>query len=156
MVASMTRAAAWLAELAAATGEADRAEQAWRAESLRRAQELADARAFAWRRANLLRAVAQSVAAAEDEAGAVADGLACLRERLGWAANSAAREEIVQAFAPVCAELHACGQPEEEGQEPPDPAAALAAFEAWYQAARGTPFWILFETYMPETPVVDF
>ena len=47
-------------------------------------------------------------------------------------------------------------KPEEEGQEPPDPAAALAAFEAWYQGARGTPFWILFETYMPETPVVDF
>ena len=32
----------------------------------------------------------------------------------------------------------------------------LAQFEAWYREAHGTPFWILFEHYMPETPLVDF
>jgi hypothetical protein len=38
----------------------------------------------------------------------------------------------------------------------PDPNAALAAFEGWFLAARGTPFWTLFEVVIPETPLVDF
>jgi hypothetical protein len=38
----------------------------------------------------------------------------------------------------------------------PDPDAALAAFESWFLAARGTPFWTLFEVVIPETPLVDF
>jgi hypothetical protein len=33
---------------------------------------------------------------------------------------------------------------------------ALAAFEAWYAGNRPTPFWVLFEHYIPETPQVDF
>jgi hypothetical protein len=38
----------------------------------------------------------------------------------------------------------------------PDPDTALAAFESWFLAARGTPFWTLFEVVIPETPLVDF
>jgi hypothetical protein len=41
------------------------------------------------------------------------------------------------------------------GPEQP-PAEALAGFEAWYAAETGTPFWALFDRYVPETPVVDF
>ena len=33
---------------------------------------------------------------------------------------------------------------------------ALAAFEAEFEASRGTPFAELFDRYMPETPLVDF
>ncbi len=32
----------------------------------------------------------------------------------------------------------------------------LKAFEEWYAQTHPQPFWILFENYMPETPVVDF
>jgi len=34
--------------------------------------------------------------------------------------------------------------------------AALAQFETWYAQTHTTPFWTLFEHYIPETPRVDF
>jgi hypothetical protein len=33
---------------------------------------------------------------------------------------------------------------------------ALTEFERWYAETHPKPFWVLFENYMPETPVVDF
>ena len=151
----MTRTAAWIDELVAATRTAEAAETTYRAESARRIEALAQERAFAFRRANLLRAVAEAVARAEDEPTAVAHGLATLRARLGWDFDSEARDEIVTRFAPVCAALHAAGG-EDAAKAEIDPAEALAEFEAWHIEARGVPFWVLFETWMPETPVVDF
>lgn len=152
---STSQATDFLATLADATKQAEQAEASYRADFAKRVEELAQARAFAHRRANLLRAVAGAVAQATDAPMAVAYGLATLHSRLGWGQESASREEIIAAFAPVCAALHG---PEEgtEAKEPADPAEALAAFEAWYIAARGAPFWVLFEQWMPETPVVDF
>jgi len=154
----MNRRAAWIAELTVATEAAAEAEATYRAEYARRVEALAQERAFAFRRANLLRAIAEVVAAAGDEPTAVAHGLAILRARLGWGTDSPAQDETIARFAPVCAALHACGGETqvEDGEPPPDPAAALAEFETWHIAARGTPFWVLFETWMPETPVVDF
>jgi len=43
-----------------------------------------------------------------------------------------------------------------DGETAPDVAAALGEFEAWYAAAHGSAFWVLFDHYMPETPRVDF
>lgn len=149
----MTRAAAWIEELTAATKLAEQAEAAYRADYAKRVEQLAQDRAFAFRRANLLRAVADVVAKAEDEATAVAYGLATLRSRLGWGDESPAREEIIARFAPVCAALH---DDDAQAKEAADPAEALAAFETWHLEARGVPFWMLFERWMPETPVVDF
>ncbi len=157
----MNRAAAWIEELTAATRTAETAETAYRAEYAKRIEALAQERAFAFRRANLLRAVADVVARAEDEPTAIAYGLATLRSRLGWGEESEAREEIIARFAPVCAALHEGGSDVDvdvdvDAEPVTDPAEALAAFEAWYLDARGVPFWVLFERWMPETPVVDF
>lgn len=161
----MNRPAAWIEELTEATRTAEVAEVAYRAEYAKRIETLAQERAFAFRRANLLRAVAEVVAKAEDETTAVAYGLATLRSRLGWSDESEAREEIISRFAPVCAALHegeecaeedAAKAAEADPKPPTDPADALAAFEAWHVDARGVPFWVLFERWMPETPVVDF
>jgi hypothetical protein len=33
---------------------------------------------------------------------------------------------------------------------------ALEAFEAWFETAHGKPFYVLFDQYVPEVPVVDF
>ncbi len=146
--------AAWLQQLVAETQKAEQAEQAFRQEAARRTAELAQQRAFAYRRLNLLRDVAAAVAAAPDAEVATGHGLAVLRTRLGWHGDSAAQEEVVAQFAPVCAALR---EPAQDAKEaPPDPAAVLADFEAWFQAARGTPFWTVFEVYMPETPRVDY
>jgi hypothetical protein len=160
----MTHLQAWIAELAAAADSAEAAEAAYRAESARCTAALAEERAFAYRRVNLLRALAEAVTGAPDEETAMAHGLAMLRARLGWSSTSDARDEIVGRFAPVCVALRAADAPDDgeedagDGAEeaPPDPAEALAAFEGWYREARGTPFWKLFETYIPETPLVDW
>ncbi len=45
--------------------------------------------------------------------------------------------------------------PEAEADEV-DVMAVLKEFESWYAAKHGSPFWVLFENHMPETPVVDF
>jgi len=37
-----------------------------------------------------------------------------------------------------------------------DPIAAFRAFEAWYESERGQPFLMVFERYVPPTPLVEF
>ena len=151
----MNELSQWLDDLAVGTEDAEAAEAAFRAELARRIKALAEARAFAFRKLNLMRAICDAVSSAGDEETAVANGLAVLRTRLGWAADSEARAEIISRFAPVC--VAAFARLGEDGIAPKEePASALAAFEEWYATARGSPFWILFETYMPETPLVDF
>lgn len=153
----MTRASAWLAELACDAEAALSAEQNFRADFARRVAELAELRAEAFRRKNLMAAVAEGVGGAEDEEDAVARGLAVLRARLGWASDSEARSEIIGRFAPICAACFAASRESgDDEEEPADPAAELAAFEAWFLEARGQSFWVLFEVEIPETPLVDF
>lgn len=153
----MTRASAWLAELASDAEAALSAEQNFRADFARRVTELAELRAEAFRRRNLMAAITDGVAGAEDEENAVARGLAVLRTRLGWASDSEARGEIMERFAPVCAACFAAARELGDDEEKPaDPAAELAAFEIWFREARGGSFWVLFEVEIPETPLVDF
>lgn len=158
-------AAAFLAALDEAAYAAACAETQYRAEFAARTEALAIARAHAHRRAELMRALAATVEDAETPAMAVAGGQALLRGRLGWSQDSAARAEVLERFAAVCLALHgpdpqaedAAAAPDADAEvAPPDPAAALAAFEDWYAATRQSAFWHLFDHYFPETPVVDF
>lgn len=153
----------WLADLGAAAEAAASAEDAYRRDFARRVAALAEARAFAFRRANLVRALADAIDGTQDEPAALSHGLAVLRTRLGWSSDSEARAEILAHFAPVCAAMFGAAAPPAPeaarpgpGPEAPDPAAALAAFESWYRQARGSAFWVLFENVIPETPLVDF
>lgn len=145
---------AFVEALQAATLETQRAEQAVREEFARRIAALAEERAFAFRRLNLVTALQETVARADDEDMAAIYGLAFLRHRLGWAEDEGVRAEIGERFAPFCRALHACGR--ETPDPAADPAAELASFEAWYIERVGTPFWIVFENPMPETPLVDY
>jgi hypothetical protein len=131
-----------------------------------RVAELAEARAFANRRMNLMRSLFATVGQAEQEEVAIAGAIAALRIRLGWREDSDARDQVLAEYAKVAAAAFAAThRHDEEGAvqpvsteyaTPPDVGAALAAFEAWYEGARGKPFWVLFEHYMPETQLVDF
>ena len=167
----MTALSHWLGELGSAADEAAAAEQSYRDDFARRVADLAETRAVAFRRANLMRAVAESVARQEDEQAAVAHGLAVLRTRLGWASDSEARQEILSRFAPVCATTFRAADDRDGNagllpeavrletriaDETTTPAEALATFESWYLGAKGTAFWLLFENVMPETPLVDW
>ena len=98
----MSRVSDWLSDLDESGRNAAAEEDAYRRDFARRGAELAEIRAVAFRRANLVRAVSDAVALAEDEQAAVAHGLAVLRTRLGWSSDSEARSEILARFAPVC------------------------------------------------------
>jgi hypothetical protein len=145
----------FLDALKAAADQAQAAEQQHRQEAAKRIAVLEQQRAFAFRRLNLMRAVADAVAEAEDEEVAVANGLAVLRAKLGWNTDSEARAEVFSRFAPVAQAAFRSFSPALD-----TPAAAvqdtLAQFESWYAGSHQTPFWILFEHYIPETPLVDF
>jgi hypothetical protein len=135
-----------LDRLKAEAEQADKAEDAYRREAAQRIKALEQERSFAYRRLNLLRAVAGAMAEAEQEKEAVAAAERVLRDKLGWASDSAPRLAVLRQFDAVASAMH--GAAEET--------AALSRFEAWYQEAHGSPFWILFEHYMRETPLVDF
>ena len=147
---------AFLDALARAAADAEQAESAFRAEIAARAKALEQERAFAYRRLNFMRAIAAVIAQAEDEASAIADAQAVMREKLGWAADSDAREAVLTQFAPVVRAAFATLAPPEAELEAVDVGQALADFESWYASTHPQPFWVLFETYMPETPRVDF
>jgi len=147
--------ASFLDALHVAAGRAETAEGQYRREAAQRISALERERVFAYRRLNLMRAVADAVAGSESEELAVASAQAILRSKLGWNSDSEARTELLSRFAPVGQAVF-CGLAASE--EPPVASVeeALAAFEAWYEGDRRTPFWILFEQYVPETPRVDF
>ena len=78
-----------------------------------------------------------------------------LERAIGWDTDSEARTEVLDRFASVAQAVFFSFAPPAEA--PPQPVdAALGEFEAWYASTRTTPFWTLFEHYMPETPLVDF
>jgi hypothetical protein len=155
-------AMSFLESLQVAAHDADVAEAAFRREVATRIAAIEQNRAFAYRRLNLMKAVAEAVGQAEEEQPAVAYALALLRSRLGWESDSDARAAVLARFAPVARAIFVSLIPNEQPSdlnEPPrdlDVGAALMRFEAWYSESHTTPFWTLFENYMPETPRVDF
>jgi hypothetical protein len=146
----------FLDALTRAADEAEKAEAAFRREIAARTKALEQERAFAYRRLNFMRAVAGTIADAESEEIATSNALAVVRDRLGWANDSEARGEVLTHFVPVARAAFASLAPPEAETQEADVGRALADFESWYAATHPQPFWILFETYMPETPRVDF
>jgi len=151
----MTPASSFLDALKTAADDAARAEDDFRREIAERTKALERERAYAHRRLNFMRAVADAVASAEDEAIAVAAANAVVQTKLGWASDSEARGEVLDRFVPVAKAVFGSLDAEEPAS-PADVVSALRDFETWYRGARGSAFWVLFENYMPETPRVDF
>lgn len=147
---------AFLEGLKTAADGAAKAEDEFRKSIAARTKALEAERAFAFRRLNLMRSIAEAIAAAETEEAAIAGAKATLRSRLGWGSDSDARTEVLTRFADVATAMFAQLAPEEAEQEAVDTAKVLTEFEAWYASTHPVPFWVLFENVMPETPVVDF
>jgi hypothetical protein len=93
-------------------------------------------RAFAHRRLKFLRAITGVIAEAENEVVEVANALAVVRDKLGWASDSEGRTETLTHFAPVARAAFASLAPPEAEVEPVDVSEALAAFESWYAATH--------------------
>ena len=153
----MVPAESYLDALKLAADNSSVAENEFRSQLAARIKELEKQRSFAFRRLNLMKEVSGVIAGAESEEIAVAVATAVLRAKLGWASDSEARMAVVSSFAPVAQAMFASLAPAESEDEPsPDVLKTLAEFEAWYAETHPNPFWVLFENYMPETPVVDF
>ncbi len=152
----MTPASSFVDALKLAAAEAERAEDAFRREIAERTKALERERAFAHRRLNFMRAIAEAMASAESEEIAVAAATAVMRMKLGWASDSEARGEVLARFQPVAQQMFAARAPTDDEAPPADPLAALGEFESWYGATHPNPFWVLFDHYIPETPLVDF
>jgi hypothetical protein len=153
----MGPAESYLDALKVAADRSSVAENEFRSQIAARVKELEKQRAFAFRRLNLMKEVSGVIAGAESEEIAVAVATAVLRAKLGWVDDSEARMAVVSSFAPVAQAMFASLAPvESEDEEKPDVINALKEFEAWYAETHPNAFWVLFENYMPETPVVDF
>jgi hypothetical protein len=152
---TITMTASFLLELKATADTAKTAEGSFRREAAQRIAALEEERAFAFRRLNLMQAIAEAMLSAESEEIAMASAFAVLRARLGWNSDSEVRSEVITHFGTVAlAVLRATASG--EGKSAADAHEALAAFERWYVETLGSPFWILFEHQMPDTPLVDF
>src|ERR1700709_2470640 len=150
----MVPAESYLDVLKLAADNSSVAENEFRNQLAARIKELEKQRSFAFRRLNLMKEVSGVIAGAESEEIAVAVATAVLRAKLGWADDSGARMGVGSSFAPVAQAMFASLAPvESEDEEKPDVIEALAEFEAWYAETHPNPFWVLFENYMPETPV---
>jgi hypothetical protein len=152
----MTAISSFLDALSLAAKRATQAEDAFRRETAERAKALERERAFAYRRLNFMRAIAEAAATAQSEEIAVAAATAVMRTKLGWSSDSDARTQVLSCFVPVAKQVFACLGPADDEAPRPDVVRALADFEAWYRQTHPDSFWMLFEHYMPETPVVDF
>ncbi|TIO05743.1 hypothetical protein [Mesorhizobium sp.] len=149
----MTVTTRFLVELRTAAEAAKVAESHFRRDAAVRTAALEQERAFAFRRLNLMQAIAEAMASAESEEIAVASAFATLRTRLGWNSDSEARSEVIARFGQVVLAIFRAPDEEESANAIPE---ALAGFERWYAETRGSPFWLLFEHQIPDTPRVDF
>ncbi|MGU3492808.1 hypothetical protein ACLBXM_02085 [Xanthobacteraceae bacterium A53D] len=164
----MTGAEQLIAALSASAAEADAREAAYKQEAAATMQRLEGERTIAYRRLNFMRTLAGLAASAETPDAAVGAVKAHVRAAFGWDGDTDARTQVLERIAPVGLALHALAHPLAEGDaaSPPclaeqesfvqTPVEALAAFESWYLETRESPFWYLFDYYMPETPRVDY
>lgn len=155
----MSQLPSFLQTLKTAADHASAAEGTFHREVAERIKKLEQERAFAFRRLNLMQSIAQAVATTEEQAVAVANGLALLRSDLGWDGDSDSHNIVVSRFAPVVEAVFANLTPpnEDTGTQIPDTEVikSLAEFEHWYLTSHATPFWALFDQYVPELPLVE-
>lgn len=166
-----TAAETLIARLQAECTAAEAAERSVRASVDAQIQAAERARAFAWRRLSALSDMARVAALEPDRELAVERQLEVLFREIGWIEGDLAElgegaRPLLDWLRPIAEALHAEAHPvpvdaegEGEAPEPPvvaDPVAAFRAFEAWYEAERGTAFLQVYDRYMPPTPVVEF
>jgi hypothetical protein len=113
-------------------------------------------RAFAFRRTRLIRLLASSTTGAEDQDAALAAQAQAVAAELGLDPDNDAHREVIENLKPLGEAVWTCACAREEHSDPAPTSAALHDFEAWFLKARGQPFYVLFDRYIPETPLIDF
>lgn len=148
--------AAYLDRLDHAARSASIEEEDYRREAMEQIKLLERQRAFAFRRLNLMRAVAASLAEAKDEAEAAACGSAAFLRELNWNGATERQREVVDKFLPVVIALWQMRDDAAVTDSEVNPAgAALAEFEKWFSENRNAPFEALMDTEVLELPLVE-
>lgn len=145
-----------IADFEAAAKAAQAAEARLRKSVAEEIARLERERAFAFRRTRLIRLLASSAAGVEDEETALRAQAQALCDELGWSADNPAHKEILAQLEPVGKAVWQCACVSEQEMDPAATGETLRAFEAWFEEARGQPFYRLFEQPIPNTPLVDF
>jgi len=153
-----------LAQLAEAATVAQREEITFRDNIGLEIDKRERARQYAFRRLALAEIMLQAARASDDEEKAVAAQTAALRAELGWHGESEPRKRIFAAWRPVALLVWAAVRPPPaeagpdagEPQPPLDIAAALGAFERWYEAEFGSNYLAILDQEKQELPVVEF
>jgi hypothetical protein len=147
--------AALVAEFEAAAIDAQQNEVLLRKKMADEIAKLERQRAFAFRRSNFIRLLGSSAAGLETEDEATAAQCGALSQELGWQGESEAHKAILDEMKPLgrCVWQCVCGVEPEPGVTV---AAELDKFETWFEGKHGKPFYVLFDQYVPEVPVVDF
>lgn len=132
-----------------AADAAKAAETAYRKAAAAEVARLERERVTAFRRVRLVRLLEEAAAGCPSSKDALEMQRSRLCREFGWSGEAPGERAVLERIGPMCAALAL-----REGA--PDIAPLLAAFEAWFEADRGVPFYSLFESYVQETPVVDF
>ena len=123
-------------------------------------------RQFAFRRVELAKTMMRAAAKGDDFEAAMAAQLAAFRAEFGWHGDNDERRTFLDAWRPVAVAVagsigksEVASEPSEPSDAPVDSAAvgaAMATFEAWYEAKFGRPFLAYLDVEIPEMPVVEF
>ena len=141
----------------AAAQAAENAEKSFRATLQRRLEALERQRIFAYRRMNLVIGIVQEAARQDARDTAVAAVIAFVAAEFRLERGRDRHETIIGQLASVAEAAALITHPSpEEDRAVPDLAAALATFEAWYQAETGAQFLARAYIALPETPLVDW
>ena len=146
---------ALVAEFEAAARSAQENETLLRKKMADEIAKLERQRAFAFRRSNFIRLLGSSAAGLETEDEAAAAQCSALSQELGWQGESEAHKAILDEMKPLGRSVWqcVCGVEPKPGVKV---AAELDKFETWFEGKHGTPFYTLFDQYIPQVPVVDF
>lgn len=155
-----------LAPLAEAAAVAQREEVTFRDNVGREIDKRERARQYAFRRLSLAELMLDAARATDDAEKAVVAQTAALRAEFGWHGESEPRKRIFAAWRPVALAVWSAVRPHPDEAEteaaaggsepPPDIAAALGAFERWYEAEFGSNYLAILDQEKQELPVVEF
>ena len=134
---------------------AQAAENKYRAEAAAEVARLEAERVVCFRRVRLVKLLAGPSAQAETVDAALAAQRCAVADEFGWNAD---REDHKVVLANLEGPGRAIWSSLHGSAENPVGAIAdnLAAFENWYQTHAGQPFYVLFDQYVPQAPLVDF
>lgn len=140
----------------AAASAAQSVENKYRTDAAAEIARLERERIVCFRRLRLVKLLAGASASAETVDAAVAHQRIAVADEFGWDADRADHTVVLDKLAGPGRAIYAALHEPAHSQHISAIADDLASFESWYQSHAGQPFYVLFDQYVPQAPLVDF